>query len=685
MGAQEFYFGNDLSYVNQMEDCGADFKEWGQSKDIYQIFADHGNNLVRLRLWVDPSWQNSIEQPAGVKNQYSDLEDVKEAIQRSQDAGMKVLLDFHYSDFWADPGRQVVPARWQGVATNTQALSDSVYNYTFSVLDELNTEGLLPELVQVGNETNGGMLLYESMDEDFDGVNYIDGGWSRQAQLFNAGISAVRDAADSASSEIKIALHYAGVGRGLTDWYRNVVGNGITDFDIIGFSYYYSWHGSSITSVANQVSELAEEFPDKEIVILETGYPWTDENFDGSGNIITETTAPYEPLSPEIQLAYLVDLSKAMMEAGGDGVVFWESAWVSTNCRTPWAQGSSHDHVVFFEPGTNNFIQTGGGRWMEAENYADMESIQTIFRVDMSSDPRAAYITGDFTNGIKTMYPEGDNQYAFVKYLSPNATGNYSFAWQTFPGAEENVPEACSDGGMRSYTITDSTNVYDFLWESCERISEQYTGPTDTLTLTFIVDMEGVNAPNGAFVTGDFTSDGNWSIEPMDHLGGTFYIYETSTDANVEGGWYFLDGNDWNDRETVPSECVGYYNQDRGFFVENEDVTYAFKFGSCEVADSSAVSNELDEEVPERGSLYQNYPNPFNPTTAIYYELAEASRVDLSVYNLLGQKVQTLISDRKSAGLHQVMFNAQDLPSGMYVYQLIADDFIQSKTMMLLK
>ena len=104
---QTFYFGNDLSYVNQMEDCGAVFKENMGPKDVYQIFADHGTNLVRVRLWVDPTWQNSLEQPEGVKSQYSDFEDVKETIARSKAAGMGVLLDFQMSDFWADPGKQI--------------------------------------------------------------------------------------------------------------------------------------------------------------------------------------------------------------------------------------------------------------------------------------------------------------------------------------------------------------------------------------------------------------------------------------------------------------------------------------------------------------------------------------------------------------------------------------------------
>ena len=141
--AQGFHFGADLSYVNQMEDCGAVYREGGVATDPYELFAEHGTTLTRVRLWVDPTWQNGLAQPAGVKAQYSDLDDVRETIARAHGAGMDVLLDFHYSDVWTDPGRQVVPARWQAAATDTDALADSVYEYTKRTLQTLDAEGLM--------------------------------------------------------------------------------------------------------------------------------------------------------------------------------------------------------------------------------------------------------------------------------------------------------------------------------------------------------------------------------------------------------------------------------------------------------------------------------------------------------------------------------------------------------------
>ena len=116
-----FYYGADLSYVNEMEDCGAKYKNnAGVTEDPYKIFADAGANLVRVRLWHNPIWTN-----------YSNLNDVKKTIARAKTQGMKVLLDFHYSDTWADPSKQIIPKAWEHEIGNTNSLGELLYNYTF--------------------------------------------------------------------------------------------------------------------------------------------------------------------------------------------------------------------------------------------------------------------------------------------------------------------------------------------------------------------------------------------------------------------------------------------------------------------------------------------------------------------------------------------------------------------------
>jgi arabinogalactan endo-1,4-beta-galactosidase len=369
--AQSFYFGNDLSYVNQMEDCGAVFKENNQPKDVYRIFADHGTNLVRVRLWIDPSWwQDPLVQPPGVKPHYNDLPDVEETIQRAKLNGMQVLLDLHYSDFWADPARQLIPRVWLGVAYNPEKLADSVYNYTKRVLTHLEARGLMPELVQVGNENNGGLLNQIPTTNGFEVQTTVSTSWARHGKLYNAAIKAIREVGSSADINPKIAVHFTNALSGHVWNFNNILQTGgVTDFDIMGISYYYAWHNGSIPELKSTIQTLVNTFPAYDIMVLETGYHWTTENVDAMPNIVTKPDQAYLPVSPENQLEYLVDYTRAVMEAGGRGVIFWEPAWVSTPCRTPWGKGSSHDHLVFFDPVNNNFMENGGGRFTEPHWY----------------------------------------------------------------------------------------------------------------------------------------------------------------------------------------------------------------------------------------------------------------------------------------------------------------------------
>ena len=141
-GQSNFYLGADLSYVNEVEDAGAIYRYQKKKIDPYQLFAEKKCNLVRLRLWHQPS-----------HSPYSNLTDVTKSIQRAKKQGMQVLLDFHYSDTWADPEKQYIPKAWSEIS-ELKILGDSVYQYTYKSLEHLFRLKLLPEMVQIGNETN---------------------------------------------------------------------------------------------------------------------------------------------------------------------------------------------------------------------------------------------------------------------------------------------------------------------------------------------------------------------------------------------------------------------------------------------------------------------------------------------------------------------------------------------------
>jgi arabinogalactan endo-1,4-beta-galactosidase len=536
---QTFYRGNDLSYVNQMEDCGAIFKENGVPKDVYQIFADHGTNLVRVRLWVDPTWQNSLVQPEGVKPQYSDFEDVKETIARSKAAGMQVLLDFQLSDFWTDPGKQLIPARWLGVASDLNALKDSVYNYVVQVLTDLNSDSLMPEMVQIGNENNGGILRHTTINENWVVGGSVSTSWARHAQLFNIAIKAVRDLSATTSIKPKIALHCAGL-KDLNWFFQNLISNGVTDFDIMGFSYYYAWHQKSIAELGAAVKSLKTAHPGYEVIALETGYLWTIQNFDALGNIITTPDPAYLPVIPEKQLEYMVDYTRAVKKAGGSGVIFWEPAWVSTPCRTPWGKGSSHDHVVFFDPVNCNFMENGGGRWTEPQFYENLNTSKVTFKVDMSGQDvsNGVYITGNMTGESGTIIPmanNGNGIYSFFTYLPPGDSGAFYFLNDSSLSARETIPSACAswDGTNRKYKAGESDIVYAFKWSNCDSNTE----PTVIKEIPSTVGSELAvtvypNPARDILYVNYYSPEGEVTLQLLDYSG---KLLETYRNNCVEG------------------------------------------------------------------------------------------------------------------------------------------------------
>lgn len=352
--AQDFFFGADQSYVNEMEDCGAVFKEDNVAKDVYSIYKDHGCNLVRLRLWHTPTWYDNLNEG----RRYSDLADVKKSIARAKTNDMAVLLDFHLSDNWADPNKQLVPSAWLSIVDNLDLLQDSLYNYIYSTLSDLAAEGLLPEMVQIGNETNKGILLSPDDNQNWT----LD--WTRNAALFNKAIAAVRAVEEAEQEEIEVVIHLAGPAD--TAWFvENFVTNGVTDFDIIGISYYWAWHKPTTISETGLIIEnLKTQYPDKEVLIVETGYIWTNESADGANNIISEVHPDFSPASPINQRDWLIELTKEVLAKEGLGVIYWEPSWVSTPCSTQWGQGSHQEHATFFDF-DNNLLLPGGIEWME--------------------------------------------------------------------------------------------------------------------------------------------------------------------------------------------------------------------------------------------------------------------------------------------------------------------------------
>ncbi len=660
---QEFYFGNDLSYVNQMEDCGAVFKENNVEKDVYEIFSDHGTNLVRVRLWVDPSWwQAPLVQPTGTKSFYNDLEDVKETIRRAKEKDMQVMLGIHYSDFWADPGRQLIPRMWLDVAYDQDAMKDTVYSYTYRLLDELNNEGLMPEFVKVGNENNSGILKHVPEENGYEIAATVSNNWSRHAVMYNAAIRAIRDISAITEMKPKIALHFSG-NLSAHNWsFQNLISKGVSDFDIMGISYYYSWHGGSLKELESTIKSLKQSFPQYEVMVAETGYLWSTQNFDPLGNIINTPDPDYLPVSPAKQLEYLVDFTRAVKRGGGIGMIFWEPAWVSTPCRTPWGVGSSHDHVVFFDPENTNFMENGGGMWMQAPYYEDLSTWKVSFKVDMSEEDvsQGVFITGSFSGEPWELIPmtsEGGSIYSYYTYLPPDSEGGFYFLngpeWQM----KESIPTDCMlyQDSCRRYFLSGDAKVYSVSWSSCS------SQAPDSVQVTFAVDMTGEDISRGVFLTGDQTGS-PWSIIPLSELKDSIYYWTTYLRPEDAGAYYYMTTDTWDNykefREEVPTECAEWWTSDRGYSIADHDTIIAVRWGSCETIDLNTI-----EKYTELLSEFEVFPNPFNSKLMLVFP-TQTKIFEINIINIDGSLV---FSKLISGTLSEINLDLDKLPDGPYL------------------
>jgi arabinogalactan endo-1,4-beta-galactosidase len=328
------YLGADLSYVNEMDDCGAVYRSHGQPADPFALMKKAGGNLVRVRIWHDATWTH-----------YSNEADVARTIRRARDNGLQVLLDFHYSDDWADGDKQIAPVAWAPLDVDAQA--EALYDYTRKVLADLDAQGLMPEMVQVGNETNPELM---------GGTSKTPIHWPRNAKLLNAGIRAVRDAGKGAKIAPRVMLHIAQP-ENVLPWFDAARAAGVTDFDQIGISYYKKWSTRTLAQLGETIAEARRRYH-VEVMVVETAYPFSTGSEDAMPNLLggDDTLNPGYPATPKGQLNYLTDLTQRVVDNGGNGVVYWEPAWISTACKTRWGTGSSWENAAWFDLKTHEAL-----------------------------------------------------------------------------------------------------------------------------------------------------------------------------------------------------------------------------------------------------------------------------------------------------------------------------------------
>ena len=337
--------GMDISTLLEEEACGAKYYDFGEEADLLDILKRYGVNSVRLRLWNDPYDEQGNPYGAGT----NDLDRTIRMAKRAKAAGLGFLLDYHYSDFWADPGKQIVPKAWQGYGP--ERLEEAVYAYTVSTMTALQEAGVAPTMVQVGNELTNGLLWPTGQKPNFDQL----------AKYINAGIRGVREVDD----QVKIMIHLdnGGLNEMYVEWFDHFMERG-EDFDVIGLSYYPFWHGT-LDQLEYNMRDLARRYQ-KELVVAEVSMGFTMEDYrdregDPDKNLKDMATKPElvenleYPMTPKGQADFMEDIMHRIKSVpGGLGFYYWEPAWIPVpGCG--WATEAALRYIGEEGPGGNEW------------------------------------------------------------------------------------------------------------------------------------------------------------------------------------------------------------------------------------------------------------------------------------------------------------------------------------------
>ncbi|MDD4095153.1 MAG: glycosyl hydrolase 53 family protein [Oscillospiraceae bacterium] len=309
---KDFIRGVDISSVIALEQSGVVYKDReGNPQDIFITLKSAGVNYIRVRIWNDPY----DSQGNGYGGGTNDLAKAIEIGKRAAEQGMKLLVDFHYSDFWADPGKQMTPKAWSGMDVSQK--ESALYDFTKNCLAQLIEGGADIGMVQIGNEINNGIA----------GVT----AWPDMAKLLSSGSKAVREIAKSGKQKILIAIHFSNPEtENRYSAYSFNLDRYEVDYDVFASSYYPYWHGT-LENVTALLKNIADTYK-KKVMIIETAYTYTLKDSDGHGNTISDPSdLGLYPASVQGQANFLRDVMAAVSGIGkaGIGVCYWEPAWIA--------------------------------------------------------------------------------------------------------------------------------------------------------------------------------------------------------------------------------------------------------------------------------------------------------------------------------------------------------------------
>lgn len=333
----KFVKGMDLSTLLELKRCGAKYFENGAETDVLTIMKRYDVDTIRIRLWNDPWSEEGASYGAGENDPDTSLAIAKEVTE----AGFGVLLNFHYSDFWADPGKQLKPKAWEHYGT--EELEQAVYDFTVDMMQKFLDHGVNLTMVQVGNELSNGLLWPEGKVPNYDNI----------AMFVNAGIRAVRKTAD----HIPVMIHLDNGGNNALyrEWFDNFIRRG-EDFEIIGLSYYPFWHGT-LDMLTDNMNDIAKRYG-KDLIVAEVSMGHTMEDYQDYERLADGERKGYAtkpslaekieyPMTLQGQADFMADFLHRIShikDGKGKGFFYWEPAWIPVH-GSGWATPASLKYI----------------------------------------------------------------------------------------------------------------------------------------------------------------------------------------------------------------------------------------------------------------------------------------------------------------------------------------------------
>ena len=606
----DFIRGVDVSSYISQKQSGVAYRNFDGSilddAGFFRLLKDSGVNWVRIRVWNRP--YDSSGNGYGGGN--SDLEKAKTIGKLATDAGLKVLIDFHYSDFWADPAMQAAPKAWSGLNVDQKAAK--VAEYTLNSLNTLRNAGVNVRMVQIGNETNNGIC----------GVSADN--WGNMAKIFNAGSAAVRSFEDSVygtgvenGSEVMVALHFTEPHSGNQGQIAaNLNANGV-DYDVFATSYYPFWHGT-LDNLNTVLSDIASTYG-KKVMVAETSYAYTFEDGDGHVNNVRAENSNTLDLDYNVSVQGQVDAVSSIMKTisettGGIGMFYWEPAWIPVQEYD--AAASNAQEVL---ASNQEKWETYGSGWAasfsaeydkeNAGRYYGGSSWDNQALFDHNGNPLDSlnvfkYVDTGATTERRLDVVENKEQileYGANVVLPQTVTGIYNDGTTEELAVEWNAVETAAIGEVGSYTVT---------------------GTAGGKTAICSVEVLPVNfLENGGFESGIGNGSG-WAVNAN---GDEVYLIKLDTN-DVKRGTNALKFDAWSQTITNAVITQTVYNLPAGTYSCYMNVEGAGQEGSYNISLSASGANNAGSDTAELLG-WMNWDRP--EVTGI--KVAEGGSVTVSI------------------------------------------------------